>query len=174
MMKSNRQTFRAQEESCRELVFLWWDDGDDRGVFITCFHLDFMTRFYAAIENCETFGEFWKALEETDKEYIGAFLEAEESRPADDQLIADLQESVWVFCESEFPITQCAEQTYTLLSNKLPTLFLAGEITTEYGEKIGLFNKSDFVEMKEAITRHGYSVEPLLSPFGKYIFDYGV
>ena len=105
---------------------------------------------------------------------VDIFLETEENRPADEEVISDLQETVYVFCELEFPITQCAEQTYTLFYEHVPTSFLVGEIGTEYGEKIGIFHKSNFVEMKESITCNGLTVEPVLSPFGKYIFDYGI
>ena len=154
-----------------ELVFLWWE-GDENGVFVTRIHYEFMEIFYKAKECSESWVSFWSALGKWGQKYVTPFMSCDEITPENGDLLKDVSHGIFILDDVEFPITQCAEETYSFIVIGLPDDYLVDTIRTEYGSYIGLYPKSRFVEMKDIFERKGYTVNSIRSPFPKNIFHY--
>ena len=154
----------------KELIFIWWKD-DEYGVFLTRAHYDFLESFYGAL--CSKYwGVFWGLLGRSGQDYVAVFMQCDDIAPKDTDLLSDIESEVFILSDGEFPITQCAEETYKIFQCVLPEQYCEHKVRTEYGENIGLFPKSRFVEMKDIIEDEGYQVGVEVSPFPKSIHYY--
>jgi hypothetical protein len=154
----------------KELIFLW---SDSNGVLVTRQHFEFLTKFYTAKKNSKTFGEFWCALGDHGREFVKVFMQSDSEFPRMDEQMKELESEIWILYDIEFPITQCAEETYTYYSDLMPSEYCKEKVQTEYGQFIGLFSVSDFVYIKDFMEDKYCLITSLRSPFPLNIVHYG-
>jgi hypothetical protein len=154
-----------------DFVFLWHEDLE-HGVFVTSDFYDFLERFYAARNHSKTWGEFLSEIGDFGRRFVSVFCEYDRPRPQDEDLIEDIRHDVFILDDREFPITQCADETYNDHAEVLPPLGAGREIRTEYGADIGLYLKSDFLTMKEYMDKTGFAITSKRFPFISSLHDY--
>jgi len=77
------------------------------------------------------------------------------SAPTAECLIENIQDDTWILSDAEFPVTQCAEETTSTYGNLFPREHLLKVVTTEYGEKIDLYNSRYIETIFEKVKRSG-------------------
>jgi hypothetical protein len=154
-----------------DFVFLWCEDLE-YGVFVTSEFWGFLELFYDAKSSSRTWGEFLNKIGDFGRRFVSIFNEADMLKPRDDDLIEEIQYEVFILDDHEFPITQCADETYNNYVEVLPALGAGREIRTEYGMCIGLYLKSEFLMMKEYMDKTGYAVTSKLFPFITDLHNY--
>jgi len=154
-----------------DFVFLWWDDLE-YGVFVTADFYEFLALFHEAKNNSRTWGEFMSGIGDYGRRFVNIFVESDELQPLDSDIIKDIEDDVFILSDYEFPITQCADETYNTYTEIFPPLRGGRKIRTEYGMDIGLYIKSDYLLMKEHMDGMGYNVTSKSPPFLCEIYNY--
>lgn len=155
------------DSECNEFVFLWWDECDN-GIFLTQEYFELLSRYHYAL-TATTWGQFLEILGPF-AGFVLEFTQNDDYRPEDEDLLQEIDNGVWVLYDCEFPITQCAEETYRAYSSLFPVQCQTEIYRTEYGEKIGFFRKSAFLEMEMHLAKAGKRVIPVRSAYPQNIY----
>jgi hypothetical protein len=152
-----------------DLIFVWWPD-NDYGAILTRGYHTLAEQFHIARHTTGTWGEFLAALGDS-ADYLEPFMEHDETEPRDNDRLDDLS-GVWVLENDEFPVTQCAEETFTFYGHSFPELDGAVMIRTEYGMSIRLYPKSAYLELKTHLVEKGHRVSEEIARYPMCIFHY--
>ena len=129
--------------------------------------------FVIAKDTAVTYSEFCDNIGPVGREFISCFVEGVETRaPQPNDSLTDLSE-MFIFSDTEFPITQLTQETYYYHKSKLPQDFTAQVVWTEYGEEIGLFSKKDFCDIKDYLESQGYEATCKKLSLPLEIYNYG-
>lgn len=173
------------DENSKDFLFLEYGnydgspDDEDKdsgyGIFITREHYNFLSRFNAAKNNSEKFGDFWESIGESGREFVRVFItedvELDHVFPKMNESMEKLMSELWIFYDGDFPDTQCVEATYTDNLSLFPSEYVEDTIRTEYGANIGLFNISNFKKIKRQMEKSGCTVENIVPDY-LYANDY--
>jgi hypothetical protein len=81
-------------------------------------------------------------------------------------------ELVWVLHTDEFPLTQCAEESYAFYGKQFPAIDGAITAATEYGEELRFYPKTSFFELKAHLENLGQSVACTVRASHNQIYAY--
>jgi hypothetical protein len=152
-----------------DLIFVWWPD-NDYGVILTREDHTFVEQFHNARHTARTWGEFVDALG-AGVEDVEPFMQYDETEPRDNDRLYD-PSGVWILENDEFPVTQCAEETFTSYGHSFPELDVAVIIRTEYGMSTRLYPKSAYLELKTHLVEKGHRVSEKMALYPMCIFHY--
>ena len=136
--------------------------GGDFGFFVFPQLYRIALTFYSAWEQAETWQEFQDYLDSECREYLQPFMQCDETTPRPDSKIDELDD-MWIFNDSEFPMTQLAEETYTEVKAYLPLDLMNIELRTEYHHHIGLFPLDQFDPIEAHLDKSGFKVDKVAS-----------
>ena len=152
-----------------EFVFLWWSDSD-HGVILTRAYHTLVSRFHLARGTARTWGEFLDMLGE-DADYLEDFMQSDETEPQDGDLLGNLH-GVWVLDDAEFPLTQCAQESFQFYGHHFPECEGTVTIRTEYGMALRLFPKNAYLALKDHMTKLGHRMSEEVATFPMHIYPY--
>lgn len=152
-----------------EFVFVWWPD-DDHGVILSRTYHTLVDRFHAARRTAQTWGRFVEMLGDG-ASYLEDFMQGDETKPHDIDRLEDLG-GIWVLEDAEFPLPQCAQESFQFYGRYFPEC--NGELTlnTEYGMPLRLYPKSAYLAIKHHLTRAGHRVAEEMATFPMTIYPY--
>jgi hypothetical protein len=142
-------------------------------IFVTRYHFQVMINFFYAREHAKTWRDFRCICGPIASEFCTAFMQCDEYKPMDEDLLEDITDDIWILFDGEFPGVQCAEETTTRYGNAFPNQYRIESITTEYGEKIDLYSAEKIEEILEASKLLGIRLEIVRSPFPITLNNYG-
>lgn len=93
-----------------EFVFLWWPDSE-YGVVLSRDDYRLVDRFHLARQTAHTWDEFLEQFGDY-THWLDDFMQFDETKPRGEDLLADLEDSLWVLGNDEFPLTQCVEESF--------------------------------------------------------------
>lgn len=146
---------------------------DEYSFFVTRHHFQIMVNFFFAREHAKTWSDFWCIGGPILREYCKAFIAADEYRPNDNDLLADISDDVWILNDCEFPGVQCAEETTSRYGDLFPTQYRIGAIHTEYGHRIDLYSNENNEQLLDVTKSLGIELEKIRAPFPIVLEDYG-
>lgn len=152
-----------------EFVFLWWPD-NDHGVIISRAYYSLVDRFHVARETSRTWEEFLTVLGEG-ADYLVPFLQVDETAPQHGDRLEDLR-GAWVLENAEFPLTQCAQESFEFYAGHFPQCEGARTIRTEYGMPLLLYPKSAYLALKSHLVEAGHRVCEEMAKFPMNIYTY--
>ncbi|WP_346838416.1 hypothetical protein [Microbulbifer sp. SAOS-129_SWC] len=156
-----------------KLIFLWWEfESSKCGVFLTQDQYDFVLCFYRAREEGATWGTLLSELGKFGREFIAPFLASMDLEPKDTDLIESLRDEVFILSDYEFPLTQCAEKTTTLLSEIMPIELVCNTVRTEYGNYVNFYSVANLAEIVEYFSGKKIDIDIRKSEIGCYICNY--
>lgn len=147
--------------------------GGKYGVVLSRHYAEILEKFHRARNNARTWGEFMEMLGSKAANYIVPFTQCDDPKPVEDDLLDGLVcREVYVLSTDEFPLTQCAEETYTNHGRLFPKIPGAKGIRTEYGQRLELYPVEQFRKFKRHMDRQGYSLEEWECPCQVVIVNY--
>jgi hypothetical protein len=152
-----------------DFVFLWWAD-NDLGVILSKAYHTLVGRFYLAQSTARTWGEFLDILGD-DAGYLDDFMQFDETVPRNGDVLKDLH-GIWVLDNAEFPLTQCAQESFEFYGHHFPRCEGAVTIRTEYGMSLVLYPKSAYLILKAHLTQAGLRVSEEMATFPMTIHPY--
>jgi hypothetical protein len=153
-----------------DLVFVWWHE-NDYGVILTREYHTFVERFHLSRQTAMTWGEFITGLGD-DAGYLDDFMQFDGTEPRDGDRLEDLCGQVWVLDDVEFPLTQCAQETFEWYGRYLPQCDDVLAITTEYGMPLLLYQRSSYLGLKSFLTAGGHHMTEEMATFPMTVFSY--
>jgi len=153
-----------------KFVFLWWPDSD-YGVVLSSEDHSLVTRFHAARRTARTWGGFISRLKD-DAGYLREFMQFDRITPKDTDRLAEIEHDVWVLDDVEFPLTQCAEESFGSYGHHFPECDNAITVQTEYGMPLRLYPKSAYLAIKGHLTEAGHRISDRLATFPMSIYPY--
>ena len=153
-----------------EFVFLWWSDSE-YGVVLDRDDYRLVDRFHLARETARTWDEFLGQFGEYTR-WLDDFMQFDETKPRNEDLLADLRDSVWVLGNDEFPLTQCAEESFGCYGSLFPDCEYALTIRTEYGMPLRLYPKTAYLAIKNHLAQAGHQISDVIATFPMHIYSY--
>lgn len=154
-----------------DFIFVWWKLGDD-GVFISREHYQFLLQFRRALATAELWGDFLEAIGPWGARFIAPFMQCDDIKPSANSKMTDLYDELFILHEEEFPLTQCAEETFTKHISRLLLDEPYDYLVTEYGMRIGYYSTARFVALKDKIECQGPTVDCKRAEFPLTLHDY--
>jgi hypothetical protein len=153
-----------------EFVFLWWSDSD-HGVILSRGYHTLVDRFHFAQQTARTWGEFLRELDDG-ADYLEDFMQFDEVEPRDRDRLEDLRGSIWVLDNDEFPLTQCAQESFQFYGHHFPECAGTVKIRTEYDMPLLLYPKSAYFALKIHLMKAGHRVTEVMAAFPMNIYPY--
>jgi hypothetical protein len=149
---------------------------DDFCFWLTRYHFQLMINFNYALRHATTWGDFLCICGPDNRAYIESFVETDEHRPTSEEMLNDLKDEckLWVLYDTEFPGTQCAEETTTFFGRLFPSDYVIETIYTEYRHEIDLYGLEGIDEMIKEVEQSGILVERVNCPFPVDLRNYGL
>lgn len=154
-----------------EFVFLCWT-GCQLGVLLSRPYYELVVHFAQAKELANTWGELLGMVGPNAAEFVMGFTHTDGYVAEDGDSIESIRELVWVLHSDEFPLTQCAEESYTFYGSQFPPVEGAVRASTEYGEELRFYPKTSFFQLKAHLEHLGHSVAYAPSDCGDRIYAY--
>jgi hypothetical protein len=149
------------DEDRQKLLFMHIR-GEDLGFFIFPQFYYIALNFFSARQQAATWGEFWSSLDSRCRDFLQPFMQNDDVKPEADSKIENLYE-MWIFHDSEFPMTQLAEETYTEIKESLPLDLMSHELRTEYHHHIGIFPTDRFESLRAHLGEAGIEVDKVVT-----------
>jgi hypothetical protein len=153
-----------------EFVFLWWH-GHDEGVLLSRQYKELLDRYHLADSTARTWGEFIEVMGPY-AAYLDDFMQYDEVEAEEWDTLDAIRHGVWVLNNLEFPITQCAQETFQFYGRHFPEFDDAVTIRTEYGMPLRLYPKSRYFELKAHLLDAGHKVSEEPSRVSMHIYAY--
>lgn len=150
-------------------------ENEDYFAVLDVAHYQFLCRFCKASSNSSTWGDFLNQLEPHEIDFINLFSGRNCDGDEVTVLVEDCWDKVqdlWIFCEGEFPFTQCVEQVYAYYGKCFPVHLDHVEIETEYGQPIRLFPIDQHDNFRSDLEAKGFKVHVGIPPRGLYLVNY--
>ncbi|WP_226597027.1 hypothetical protein [Marinobacter nauticus] len=162
---------QAPPNHAKELVFV---SSDGVGAFLTRYHFQLLVNYKIARENAKTWGDFKTIIGRANfTQFYEVFLLSDSYEPSDGDVLDEIAEDVWLLNDSEFPATQCAEETTSLVGDYIPLIYRLDRLTTEYGRFIDFYSVDEIENIKAVLQAQGMMVEVCNLPFSFDVRDYG-
>lgn len=162
---------QAPPNLAKELVFV---SSDSIGAFLTRYHFQLVVNYKIARENAKTWGDFKTIIGRANfTQFYEVFLLGDSYEPSDGDILDEIAEDVWLLNDSEFPATQCAEETTGLVRDYIPHIYRLERLTTEYGHFIDFYSVDEIENIKAVLQDQGMIVEVCNFPLLFDIRDYG-
>lgn len=152
-----------------EFVFVWWPD-EEHGVILSRAYHTLVERFHAARRTAQTWGRFLEMLGDC-ADYLEVFMQCDETEPQDGDRLADL-DGIWVLDDAEFPLPQCAQESFEHYGRHFPQFNGELTINTEYGMPLRLYPKSAYLAIKHHLTGSGHRLTDEMATFPMTIYPY--
>jgi len=153
-----------------EFVFLWWPDSE-YGVVLSRDDYRLVDRFHLARQTARTWDEFLEQFGEY-THWLDDFMQFDETKPRGEDLLADLEDSLWVLGNDEFPLTQCVEESFGHYGSLFPECDDAVTIRTEYGMPLRLYPKTACLAIKNHLAQAGHQMSDMIATFPMHIYSY--
>ena len=158
-------------DNCDKLVF-WTPDNSEFGIFFTLHHFEIVDNYSFALQNSQSWGEFWENCNPETRAFCERFLETDERTPNNKETLSELEEEIFILGDAEFPLAQCAEESTSYMGLNFMKEYIFDTINTEYGEKINLYTTINTSRLLSDIGKSGFSVQEAKKPFPFPLFRY--
>ncbi len=106
------------------------------------------------------------------RDFIKPFIDSNEYKPKNADLLLDIRDEMWIFYDVEFPLTQCSEETSVKYGGLIPSEFHLEKIITEYGATINIYAATKQVSLKRFMGKAGLNLNIIEAPCPYNIFNY--
>jgi len=106
------------------------------------------------------------------EEFIRGFMQTDSYTPVPEDEIESIRDQVWVLHSDEFPLLQCAAESFAFYGRMFPAAEGVVEATTEYEQPLHLYPKQKFFEMKKMLESAGHTLEYRVFPGKPRIYAY--
>lgn len=154
-----------------QLTFVFLCGSKDRkGFFVTEEQFHFLEEYFAAREKGGTWCDLYKSLSDFGKEFVSDFYEAEQYWPRDEEEMVQSDSDSndasgpydhlepWVFSDHDFPVIQCATETYENYRRIFPEKLEQGCLMAEFGMPVGLYPRYRIPEISEHLATAGHKL----------------
>lgn len=152
-------------------VFVCWKE-ESHGVILSRPHFDLVERFGRARKTATKWHELLAMLDSDAREFIRCFMQTDPYTPAPWDEIESIRDDVWILHSDEFPLLQCATESFALYGRMFPAVEGISETTTEYGEQLPFYPKQKFFAMKEILESAGHMNEYRMLPGKQRLYAY--
>jgi len=106
------------------------------------------------------------------EEFIRGFMQTDSYTPVPEDEIESIRDQVWVLHSDEFPLLQCAAESFAFYGRMFTAAEGVVEATTEYEQPLHLYPKQKFFEMKKMLESAGHTLEYRVFPGKPRIYAY--